>query len=239
MTQRKTTEKERPNRMNAIDRILNEVDVDYKAYATIPTDLLNEYPFLAHKTCHDFSLHIALTMVLYSLLKYVRSTSVKDEGMLQLIGNVAMFSARRFHGGRELLGELQQYQADYFAYVKRNGGHLSIPRHLESSGADVIIRSCEKVCFPYIECLAASTFDAGYSGSSANFFRHFIRRAESRYLIYKPLFDEYVEALRNVKEKREKPATPPSTSPRTTGCLIPLLIGFSTMILSAVAMVKL
>lgn len=223
--------------MNAIDRILNEVVMDYKAYATMPTDLLNEYPFLAHKTCHNFSLHIALTMVLYSTMKYFRLTRVEDEGMLQLIRNVVMFSALRFQGGKELLCEIQQYQADYYAYTKRNGGQLAIPRHLGSS-ADDIIRSCEKVCFSCIECLVSWNFDDAYLGSSANFFRHFIRRAESRYLIYKPLFDEYAEVLRKDKEERETPAAPPSTSPGTngSGCLIPLLIGFSSMILSIVAM---
>ena len=51
--------------------------------------------------------------------------------------------------------------------------------------------------------------------------------------------DVMEEALRKVKRERETPPPPPGTTSGSTGCLIPLLIGFSTMILCVVAMVKL
>ena len=226
--------------MNAIDRILNEVDVDYKTYATMPADLLNEYPFLARKTCHEFSLHIALTMVLYATMKYLKSTGVKDESMQQLIGNVATFSALRFRGGRELLGDLQQYMADYTANAMRNGGRLSVPYHLEDSVADTIVRSCEKICFPYIHCLVVSTFDDGYSGSSANFFRHFIRRAEDRYLIYKPLFDMYYHVLKGDVQTNEPQAGNKTSKTQgecpapSTGCMVPIVLFLAATVLGSI-----
>lgn len=47
--------------------------------------------------------------------------------------------------------------------------------------------------------------------------------------------DVMEDALRKVKREKETP--PPSSTP--TGCLVPFLIGFSTMLLSIVAMVNL
>ena len=46
--------------------------------------------------------------------------------------------------------------------------------------------------------------------------------------------DVMEDALRKVKKERERPPV----SSGSTGCLVPLLIGFSTMLLSIVAMVK-
>ena len=227
-------------KMNAIDEILREVDVDYNAYSTIPSDLATEYPFLTGKTCHEFSMHIALTMVLYATMKYLAATHCKDDCMRQLIGNVSLFSALKFKGGKEMLGNLQQYLADYTAEAMKNGGHLSIPYHLENSLADSIVHSCEKICFPYIHCLVMSTFGNEYPGSSANFFRHFINRAEKRYLTYRPLFDAYYQALkrgetiqRELSDGRGENCQPKDrsrdiTAPAKTGCMIPLFAIFST-----------
>ena len=183
--------------MNAIDRILNEVDADYDAYKfSIPRDLRNEYPVLSFMPRHSFSVRIALVMINYALVKYAKSSECDDEYMRSLFLNVQTFAAARLENGREAQSELGQYYADYMAWVNQNGGCLFIPQHLDSSWVDTVINSVEGECFPFIDYLVSMILEKTYSGNSANLYMHFITRAENRYVIYKPLFDEHYYTLR-------------------------------------------
>jgi hypothetical protein len=181
--------------MNTIDKIINEVDVDYNAYKTVPNSLMSIYPSLVSKAGHNFSMHVAFTVLNYCLMKYLSTSGKKDETMQSLIGSVTNFATMKYQGGRTLMGDMQQYRSDYMAAARQNGGRLSIPDHLRSDSA-AIVQSCLKIAFPYMDCLAMATFGNDFYGDSATFFRHFISYAEQRFTTYKPLFDSYYNDLK-------------------------------------------
>ena len=181
---------------NAIDRIIDEVDVDYRSYLSIPSSLLLEYPSLAKQNGSDrFALQVALTIVLYAKMKYLHGSGDQGETMQRLIANVTRFSALKYRGGNEMLTDLHQYMADYMAAVRQEGGKMIVPYHLKTS-AEEILRSGLKIAFPYMHCLSMVALGDDFTGDSANFLRHFIGRAERRFDTYKPLFDEYYRALK-------------------------------------------
>lgn len=191
----------------AIDRILNEVSVDYDAYVRIPNELTHEYSFLLKHQSHEFALQVALTMLMYAVMKFIAETKRKDEYMQQSLRNIYFFASTKYDGGKQMLQDIAQYQGDYVKKcVDEGSGQPMIPYHLNESEAEAVVRSCEKTCFPYIHCLVTSTFDDEYPGNSANFFRHFIGRAENRYAVYRPLLEEYYQALKEGGEMAKKVA---------------------------------
>lgn len=193
---------------NKIDAILREVSSDYDAYTQIPVTLLNEYPFLAKHQSHEFALQVAMTMIMYAVMKYVAETKRQDKYTSEMIQLVFGFSSAKYQGGKQMLQDVAQYQGDYVKKcVNECGGQFLLPYHLKASESEEIVRSCEKICFPYIHCLVMSTFGNEYNGSSANFFRHFISRAEKRYEVYRPLLAAYYNVLKEGGELAEKVAT--------------------------------
>ena len=191
----------------AIDRILNEVSVDYDAYVRIPNELTREYSFLLKHQSHEFALQVALTMLMYAVMKFLTETTSKDEYMQQLIRFVSFFASTKYDGGQQMLRDVVQYQSDYVKKcVDECGGQFVLPYHLNASEAEAVVRSCEHICFPYIHCLVMSTFGNEYPGDSANFFRHFIGRAENRYAVYRPLLEEYYQGLKESGELAKKAA---------------------------------
>lgn len=201
--------------MHVIERILNEVVVDYNAWSAnmIPVELCNTYPILKCKTGRDFSVRFALAMVKYALVKFGRESLIQDEAMEIMLVNVQTFSSMRFEGGRMVQSELNQYFADYMAFVKQNGGFLVCPKHLNDSDASSIMRLGEKIGFSLMDYLVGMILGNDYRGNSANLFRYLIGRAEGRYLVYKPLLEEYYHVL-----KGDSPITQSPVKPRIITC---------------------
>ena len=180
-----------------MDAILREVSVDYGAYTRIPNELVNEYPFLMRHQSHEFALQVALTMILYAWMKFVVKTKHQDKYSQEMLRAIGQFVSTKYDGGQQMLQDVVQYQGDYVKKcVNECGGKFLLPYHLGGSESEDVVSSCERICFPYLHCLVMSTFGNEYNGSSANFFRHFIHRAESRYGVYRPLLEAYYDELK-------------------------------------------